>query len=314
MKKASPLAIWSALIVVYIIWGSTYLAIRYAVATIPPFLMAGVRFLIAGGALYLARRAAGDPVPSRRETRNASIVGFFLLTLGNGGVAWAEQRVASGLAAMLIGATPLWFVLLDWLIPWRLIGHPAGVRPTLPALLSVLVGFGGVVLLMGPLPGGGGLAVDPLGAVALIFATLAWAAGSLYGRGAVFPRSPLMGTAVEMLAGSAGLLVIGTVTGEWAALDLSRIAPSSLLGVAYLIVFGSLVAFSAYVWLLRSAPVSLVATYAYVTPVVAIFLGNLFLGEPLGPRTLIAAAIIIGSVVLTNLARRATAARSRAAT
>lgn len=285
------------MLAIYVIWGSTYLAIRYAVQTIPPFLMAGARFAIAGGLLYFWRRSAGDPAPSRREWRGAGIAGVLLLTLGNGGVAWAEQRLASGLAALLIGTTPLWLVLLDWL-------RPGGVRPGRLAVLGLLVGFGGIILLIGPGQTGGGQ-VDLIGAAAVVVATVAWAIGSIYGRGAIFPASPLMGTASEMLAGSAGLLLAGTLSGEWGRLNLAGIAPSSLIGVAYLIVFGSLIAFSAYVWLLRVAPLSLVSTYAYVNPVVAVFLGGLIAHEPLGLRTLIAAGIILGSLVITNLARRA---------
>jgi drug/metabolite transporter (DMT)-like permease len=285
------------MLAIYIIWGSTYLAIRFAVATIPPFLMGATRFLVAGGLLYLFRRSRGDPVPSQREWRGAGIAGLFLLTLGNGGVAWAEQRIPSGAAALLIGTTPLWFVLLDWL-------RPGGKWPGWPVLLSVLVGFAGIILLVGPGQLSGSAQLDLIGTAAVIFATVAWAAGSIYGRSAVFPASPLMGTAAEMLVGGMGLLVLGTMTGEWSRLNLSQVAPSSLWGLAYLIVFGSWVAFSAYVWLLRVAPTPLVATYAYVNPVVAVFLGSVIANEPLYPRTLLAAAIIIGSVILTTLARR----------
>jgi drug/metabolite transporter (DMT)-like permease len=304
--KAPAWEIWVALTSVYIIWGSTYLAIRFAIDTIPPFLMAAVRFIIAGTLLYLFRRWRGDPAPLPREWRSAIIIGFCLIAGGNGAVVWAEQRVPTGLTALMIGMTPLWIVALDWIRPFhRLRGQPGGRRPPMQALLGVLVGFFGVVLLIGLNAFGSLGGVDPLGALALVLGTFLWASGSLYNRTARLPRSPFMATAMEMLAGAGVLLILSLVAGDWAKLDLAAVTSKSLLAMAYLVVFGSWIAFSAYVWLLRVAPTPLVATYAYVNPVVALALGSLFAGEKITPRDLVAAAFILGAVVLTTTAPRA---------
>lgn len=285
---------------VYIVWGSTYLAIRFAVETMPPFLMAGIRFLVAGGVLYALRRLRGDPPPIRREWRSAAIVGFFLLVGGNGSVVWAEQRVPSGIAALLVGSAPLWMVVIDSL-------RPGGRRPGGWAIIGVVLGFAGIAILVGPaqLIGIEG-SVDLLGAGALTLAAFSWAVGSLYNRGAQLPASPLLGTGMEMLMGGLGLTLLGTLTGEWGRLDLAAIAPRSWWGLAYLIVFGSWVGFAAYIWLLRVAPTTLVSTYAYVNPLVAILVGNWLAAEPITFRVLVAAAIIIGSVAVITLTQPAT--------
>jgi drug/metabolite transporter (DMT)-like permease len=267
--------------------------------------MAGARFLVAGALLYGWQRLRGDPAPARVEWRSAAIVGALLLIGGNGAVTWAEQRVPSGIAALLVGSAPLWMALMDGL-------RPGGQRPTGLAALGILVGFAGIALLVGPAGWGGGLGqetgpggIDPAGAAALAFAAFSWAAGSLYSRGARLPASPLLGTGMEMLAGGAGLAVLGTLSGEWGRLDLAGISTRSLLGLAYLVVFGSLVGFVAYTWLLRNAPTTLVSTYAYVNPLVAIFVGNWLAREPLTGRILLAAAIIVSSVALITLKRTA---------
>ena len=289
--------IWLALLSIYIIWGSTYLGIRFAVETIPPFLMAATRFLTAGVILFIWRRLAGDPMPTRSELKSASIMGLFLLLGGNGLVSWAEQHVPSGIAALVVAASPLWMVLIDLLLP--------GVRSRLNWLMAggVLMGFGGVVLLLvrGNLLGGSG--IDLTGGAALLGATLLWSIGSIYGREAPTPESPLMGTSVEMLAGGSGLLLFGTLTGEWSRLHLENVSPRSLLSLAYLILFGALVAFSAYSWLLRVAPTPLVATYAYVNPLIAILIGNVLANEPLTLRILASAIVIIGAVGVINWGR-----------
>jgi len=293
--RASSLAIWSALIVVYIIWGSTYLAIRYAVETTPPFLMAAVRFIVSGGFLYLLRRANGDPKPKAVEWRSAAIIGVFLLVGGNGGVVWAEQFVSSSLAALLVATVPLWMVVLDAL-------RRSGQRPAFLPGAGILIGFAGVVLLVGY------AAVDagPLnlrGEVVLIIASLSWATGSLYSKNARLPESQLLGTGMEMLAGGAALLLASYAVGELNGLDVFGASPRSILALFYLIVFGS-GAFAAYVWLLRVAPTPLVATYAYVNPLVAVLLGYFLAQEPMTGRTLVAAALIIASVVLVSVPQR----------
>ena len=289
--------VWAAMLIIYVVWGSTYLAIRFAVESIPPFLMAATRFLIAGALLFAWRMAAGDPRPTRQEFRSSAIVGLFLLLGGNGCVVWAEQRVPSGITALLIGATPLWFVVVDAL-------RPGGVRPGWKVIAGLVVGFIGIALLVGPGEfSGGSDSIDLLGAGALILAAFLWAAGSVYARDARLPASPLLTSSLEMLVGGGALLLTGTLAGEWGRLDFSTIAPRSVYGLVYLITFGSLIGFATYAWLLKNAPTSLVATYAYVNPLVAIFLGNLLAQEPLTPRVLLAAAIIVGAVALINFSR-----------
>jgi len=285
---------------VYLAWGTTYLAIRFAVETLPRFLMAGTRFLIAGALLYAYRRlAAGDPPPRRVEWRSALVVGSLLLAGGNGLVSWAEQRVASGVAALLVGSAPLWMVLIDALLP-----AGRARRPGWGAFAGVGLGLLGIALLVGPQQlAGNGLQVDPLGAGALLLAGFSWAVGSIAGREARLPASPLLATSMEMLAGSLSLLLIGALLGEWGRLELAAVSARSLLGLGYLVVFGSLVGFAAYTWLLRAAPTPLVATYAYVNPLVAILLGSLLAGEALSPRLLLAAGVILCSVALINSTR-----------
>jgi drug/metabolite transporter (DMT)-like permease len=290
------------LFAVYLIWGSTYLAIRFAIETLPPFLMGGTRFVIAGTVLYAFRRARGDPAPSGREWRSAAVVGLLLLTGAHGGVVWAEQRLASSMASLLISTVPLWMVVIDAL-------RPGGRRPGWQTVLGVLVGFAGVVILIGPAQAGN---VDTVGAIVVVLGASLWALGSLYGRGATLPASPLLGTSMEMLIGGGALVLLGTLTGEWGRLDLGGASALSLAGLAYLIVFGSLVAFSAYTWLLRVAPTPLVSTYAYVNPIVAMVLGHFLAGEELSARGLVAAAMVVGSVALITSLQPA-ASRSKPA-
>ena len=290
----SSLAIWAALLAVYIVWGSTYLAIRFAVQTMPPFLMASARFLVAGSVLYAWRRLKGDPAPTKIEWRSAAIVGLCLLLAGNGGLVWAEQHVASGIAALLIGATPLWMALIDAL-------RPHGQKPSAQTVLGIVIGFCGIALLINPTQAAGNReSVDLIGAIVLLGAAFAWSAGSLYSRKAQLPASPLLGTAMEMLVGGAALLVFGVLVGDVQALNFRAMAPASWLGLGYLIIFGSLIGFTAYTWLLRVAPTPLVSTYAYVNPVVAVVLGFFLAGEALTARSILATVIIVGAVVLTT--------------
>lgn len=300
--------IWLALVSLYIVWGSTYLAIRFAVETIPPFLMAGTRFLISGAILYAWRHAAGDPAPSRRQWRSAIIVGLLLLLGGNGLVSWAEQHVASGIAALMVASIPLWMVLIEAL-------RRNGTKPDWKIVLGLLIGFGGLVLLVTESSGisaGDGLDFAALGI--LLLAALIWSYGSIYSRDADMPRSSLLGTGIEMLGGAAGLFVVGTIAGEWQQLRLAEISTSSALGLAYLVVFGSLIGFVSYGWLLRNAPIPLVSTYAYVNPIVAIFLGAWLGSELITVRIVLSALIIIGSVVVINLSKQSRTQRTPAST
>ena len=282
-----------AMLAIYLVWGSTYLAIRFAVETIPPFIMAGTRYLIPGILLFAWRRLAGDPAPTRKQWIAGSIVGLFLLLGGNGLVSWAEQRVELGVAALIIGTAPIWMVLFDAALAHK--------WPRWQVIIGLLAGFGGILLLVGPDSLFGGQPhYDLLGLGILMLAALFWSIGSIYSRGADLPPSPLLGTAIEMLAGSAGLYLASLASGEWKSFNIAIISQNSLLGLLYLILFGTLIGFVAYTWLLRNAPISLVSTYAYVNPLVAILLGNWLAQEPLNWHVALSAAIIIGSVVLIN--------------
>jgi drug/metabolite transporter (DMT)-like permease len=290
--------VWIALLALYIVWGSTYLAIRFAVETIPPFMHASLRFLISGAILYAWRRMAGDPAPTAGNWKSTAIVGAALLLGGNGLVAWAEQSVPSGIAALIISTSPFWLVLFEAM-------RSGGAKPTWQSILGLVVGFGGVFLLIGPaeITGGEG-SIDPFGAVLLLFAPFFWSLGSIYARGADMPKSTLLSTGMQMLTGSVALFIASVIKGELNGFDPGLVSTRSWLGLLYLITFGSLIGFVSYGWLLHNAPVSLTSTYAYVNPVVAVFLGYFFAGESLNGRILIATVIIIGSVLLINMARQ----------
>jgi len=286
----------AAFAAVYLIWGSTYLAIRLAIETLPPFTVAGVRFIIAGTLLYRWPRLHKPAPPTRIQWRSAAVVGALMLFGGNGGVTWAEQRVPSGLTAVLVATVPLWMAVLEAI-------RRGGARPTRRIGAGLALGFAGIVLLIGPLKLAGGERIDPLGATVLLVAALSWAAGSLYARHAQLPAVPLLGTAMEMLTGGALLLLASVLTGEWGRLHVAAMSPRSLLALGYLVVFGSLVGFTAYVWLLRNTTATRASTYAYVNPIVAVFLGWALAGESLTWQTLLAAAVIVASVVLISIGR-----------
>jgi len=276
---------------IYTLWGSTYLAIRFAIETIPPFFMAAARFLVAGFLLYALMRWRGVQAPRRLHWRAAGIVGALLLAGGNGALVWSEQRVASGLAALLLATIPIWMVVLDTL-------RPRGPRLDAQVIAGLALGLAGLGLLMGPGKLLGGERVNPLGAAVLMLGAISWSVGSLYSRHAHLPAAPLLAAAMEMIAGGALLVVVGLFAGEAGRLHLSSISMRSALGLVYLICFGSLLGFTAYIWLLGVCPPARVSTYAYVNPLVAVFLGWLVAGEPLSARTLMAAAVIVGSVAL----------------
>jgi drug/metabolite transporter (DMT)-like permease len=279
---------------VYLLWGSTYLAIKYAIVTMPPFLLAGSRFLLAGSMLTLAGRASADyETPTLAQWRTSFVVGALLLVGGNGMVVLAERTLPSSLAALLVASEPFWVVLLGW---WWL-GQP---RPSGRVVLGLLVGFAGVYLLVGEqLTDGAGASHTQLVGVALVLlAAFSWAAGSIYGLRSPVPKSPVLASGMQMLAGGSLLLLLGTATGEWRGLHPSQFGLAAWLGWCYLVVFGSLVAFTAYSWLLKHAPPARVATYAYVNPVVAVLLGWAMLGEKLTAQMLVGAVVIVGSVVL----------------
>ena len=263
--------------------------------------MAAVRFLIAGGVLYTWMRLRGAPRPTRANWKAAAIIGGLLLLGGNGGVTKAEQVIPSSLAAVLITIVPIWMALLELLRKDRIV-------PTLHVVLGLVLGFGGVVLLVGPGDLGGSGGLNPLWAGVLILASLSWAIGSVYSRNAPLPKTPLLGSGMEMLAGGAFLLVASLISLEWVGFQPSNLSVLSLVSFIYLIVFGSLIGFSSYVWLLTKTTTARVSTYAYVNPVVAVFLGYFLAGEQLTLRTLLASSVIvIAVVVITTLKSRQTA-------
>jgi len=301
-RPAAPtaVAVWTALITVYLVWGSTYLAIRVVVDTAPPLLAMGARFLAAGlllAAFLLARRGRSALRVTRRQLGGAALVGVLLLLCGNGGVAVAEQTVPSGIAALLVAATPLWLVVLRRLARDRI------ARLT---LVGTLVGFVGIAVLV--LPGGltspDGSPVRAWGLVVVVVAAACWALGSFLSSRIPMPGDAFVATTWEMLAGGVGLLLSGSVSGELADLDLGAVSGAAWAWLAYLVLVGSLVAFSAYVWLLAHAPISLTATYAYVNPVVAVLLGALVLGEPITAAVVAGGAVVVLGVGLVVTSER----------
>lgn len=292
-EPAPPLAaVLAAFAALYIVWGSTYLGIRFAIETMPPFTMAGIRFLAAGAILYTWSRARGAGRATRPQWKTAVVVGAFLLLGGNGGVTWAEQFVPSGVAALIIASTPMWMVLIDSV---RLREWP---RPAVPVGLAL--GLVGIVLLVGP-ERLGGEPVDALGALAVGGAAFSWAVGSIYQRGAPKASSTLLNVGMQMLAGGALLLAVGLALGE--RLDVAAVSAKSAGALAYLVFVGAIVGYSAYVWLLKVTTPAKAATYAYVNPIVAVLLGWALADEPLGPRVVLASVAVVAAVALITTAR-----------
>ena len=291
----------AAFAAIYIVWGSTYLAIRFAVGTIPPFLMAGTRFLTAGALLYAFVRLRGATRPTLAEWRDAAIAGTLLLSCGNGGVTWAEQVIPSSVTALLVALVPMWMVLLDWL-------RPGGVRPRLLVFAGLALGFGGVGVLARDRSGEPAASYG-WGVAALIAATIAWAIGSILYRHSRKPASPMLGVAMQMLAGGAVMAVVAVLRGEPAQFSPAHVTMASFAGWLYLTTIGSLVGFSAYVWLLRVSTPARVSTYAYVNPLIAVFLGCTIGHERISDQLFIAGALIVLAVVLIVRSSRPNASR-----
>jgi drug/metabolite transporter (DMT)-like permease len=298
-RGPSAAALWANMAVIYVVWGSTYFGIAIAIESMPPFLMAAIRFGIAGVILLafdLWRHPEARRMPTRRQLIDSIIVGGLLLGVGNGFVVFGQSlAVPSGVAAILIAMMPLWFALLGWLY----------LRERLPRIVvgAIAVGFAGTALLIWP-GGDGANRFEPLGILILLLAPLGWAHGSIYSqRRAQLPPSPLTASGIQMLAGGAFTFGEALITGEPARFQPEAITTASLLALIYLIFIGSMLAYTSYAWLLRNAPLSLVGTYAYVNPVVAVALGTLFLGETLSARTIVAAAIILAAVAIIVTAR-----------
>jgi drug/metabolite transporter (DMT)-like permease len=276
---------------VYVIWGSTYLAIAVGIESFPTLLLPATRHLIAGLILYPILRWKTGIRPTPGQWRTTIITGLLLLLVGNGGVCLAERTVPSGVAALLVALVSFWMVLLDWL-------RPGGLHPAPRVVASLILGFGGLVLLVGPAHLGGSERVNPTGAGILVVGSFAWAWGSIYSKHNDLPSSPLLGVAMQSLAGGTALWIVGLLAGEGRQLHLAAISARSWIALAYLIVFGSGIGFTAYVYLLKKSSAARVGTYAFVNPVVALFLGWLGAGETITLRTALAAIVILTAVLL----------------
>jgi drug/metabolite transporter (DMT)-like permease len=271
------------------------------VQTMPPFFHASLRFLISGAILFIWRRAAGDPIPTKGNWKSTAIVGTFLLLGGNGLVALAEKNIPSGITALIISTSPFWLTLFESL-------RAGGTKPSRLSVLGLVIGFSGVFLLIGPARiTGSEYHFSASGVIPLLIAPFLWSLGSIYAKGADMPKSTLMSTGMQMLTGSVSLFIVSVATGELSGFSFAAVSMRSWWGLLYLITFGSLVGFVSYGWLLHNAPVSLMSTYAYVNPVVAVFLGWLLASEALNARIAVASVIIIGSVILINYARHSSA-------
>jgi drug/metabolite transporter (DMT)-like permease len=291
-RRAKVAAAFAA---VYLIWGSTYLAIRFVIESLPPFFMAGTRFAVAGLVLYTWTLLRGSSRPTSLQWRNATIISGLMLLGGHGAVVWAEQWLHSGLTSLLIATVPLCMVFLD--------SMQSRVKPNVRIIGALALGFSGLVLLVSNIKGSGTGNIDFLTGAVVIFGAFLWATGSLHSRSAELPSSQLSATAIQMLTG--GLLLLGAsiATGEWMRIGLEQVSLRSALSWIYLIVFGALIAFTSYIWLLKATTPARVSTYAYVNPIVALFLGWTLGDEPLTPVNIVAAAIILISVAIITTQR-----------
>ena len=290
----SRAALVTGFAVIYTVWGSTYLAIRVAVESMPPLVMAGTRFLLAGALLLAWLLARGARRPTAAQWRDHAIAGTFLLLGGNGLVCWAEQTVPSGVAALVVGVTPLFMVLAEW-------GGPGGVRPRTVTIGALLLGLAGVAWLAAPWESVAAGGLPRAGVAALVAACGFWSIGSIYSRHAKSGADLMVGAALQMLAGGAGQITVAVASGEFAGFHWAAVTPRSWEAFFYLVVVGSLVGFSTFVWLMRHSTPALVSTYAWVNPVVAVLLGWLLLGEPVTGRTLGASAVIVAAVAVITL-------------
>jgi len=302
-KHPTKAAIIAGFITIYILWGSTYLGIRVAVETLPPFLMASARFLVAGGIITLWIALTRGFKTTRRQWFDNAIIGALLLLGGNGMVSWSEQKVPSGIATLIVSLGPLFIVLLDWAVLSFGRDKTRGTKPNLATFLGVGLGIAGLAVLVGPQLGEGVGHLDPWRVGGLVLACFSWSAGSIYTRYARTPAEPFTGSAMQMLAGSVWLLLVSVLVGEPQQFHLADVSGRSLFAWAYLIVAGSLIGFTTFVWLMKHSTPARVSTYAYVNPIVAVFLGWLLAHEPVGPRMFVAAGIIIAGVAIITASK-----------
>ena len=281
----------AAFAIVYVVWGSTYFGIRYAVESIPPFLMGGSRFLVAGMLLFAWAQRHGWILPSRQQWRDATICGTLMLLGGNGGVTWAEKTIPSSVAALIVAIVPLWMVLLEW-------SEPSGQRPSLRIATGLVIGFAGVAMLVSHGKGYEGASLNPWGVAAIVIATIAWASGSVFSRHADKPSSAFASTGIQMITGGGVMLMVGFSLGEGSEFRWSNVTSISAWAWLYLTLFGSLIAFTAYVWLLQVSTPSRVSTTSFVNPLIAVILGCALGGEPFTSTILVSTAMILIAVVL----------------
>ena len=290
MTPAPRIALVAAFAAVYLIWGSTYLAIDRGVAEIPPFLMAGIRFL-SGGLVFVAWAAhRGAARPTARDWAATALIGLLMAAGGNGLVSWALMRLPSGMGALLVGLVPLWVALADWL-------RPHGARPPARVIAGLVLGFAGVALLVDPAAVGGVRGLDPIGAGTVVVASLLWAAGSVYSRYAPQPSSQALSSGMQMLGGAAALACLSLASGELAGHDWRSVSATAFGAWAYVAVFGS-VAYGSYLWLLKASTPAKAATYAYVNPVIALVLGYFVANETLTPWSLGCSSLVLVAVLL----------------
>ena len=299
IAKRNAMRIVLAFAAVYVLWGSTYLFIRYAIDTIPPFVLGTTRFMASGLALYALARWRGSPKPTAEELRLAAITGVLMLGFGNGAVMWAEKSIPSGIVALIVSSVPIWVVLMDWL-------RPQGNRPRRSMLLGLALGFVGMVILIGPRAIVGEGHVDEIAAAILIAGSISWSFGTLLTRWSTRPGSPLVFAALQMLAAGGAMLVGSLLMREWGAFSWSSVSGKSVFAWFYLVIMGSIIGYTAYVYLLGHVSAAKASTYAYVNPVIAVLLGWAFANEPLGWRTMVAAAVILAGVAIITASQSST--------
>ena len=290
-EKKSETILLLAFVAVYVLWGSTYLALHFVLESMPPFLMAAFRFITAGSIMLLFAKLNKHSWPAKDEIKNAAIIGFLLLVLGNGGVVWAQQYISSGITALMVTIEPVWVVLLLWL-------RNSKNKPSPIVWIGIFMGIAGIIVLVGPSGFGSLEQLNPFAVIALLISSVSWALGSVYALRAKLPSSPAMSTGFQMLAAGICLFLVGTGRSEWTTFELSEITNNSILGFLYLIIFGSLIGFTSYSYIVKHASPTSVSTYAYVNPVIAVFLGWWIGNERVGAQTLIAASLLVSAVVL----------------
>jgi len=290
-ENSTDLVLWLAFASVYVLWGSTYLALRFVLESMPPFLMAAFRFLSAGTIMLLLARIGKHAWPSAKEIKNSALVGFLLLVVGNGGVVWAEQYINSGITALLITIEPVWVVLLLWM---RSNEH----KPSPVVWIGIFLGIAGMLVLIGPSSIGEVEQLNPWGVLALLVSSLSWAIGSVFALRMQLPSSSSMNTCFQMLSAGFMFLLISLGRAEWNGFELSSITMHSWLGFLYLLIFGSLIGYTSYGYIVKKAPPTSVSTYAYVNPVIAVFLGWWLGNERVGTQTILAALLLVSAVVL----------------